>query len=260
MKIKRTGRAVALALISMISARATTVDFTSAEGSADGPLNYDLAWNGSSAFLVDSEAGTLAMQSMINNSRIYNTENLGIHSNYTVAIRFSFNRAVADISNQNVLGILLSDLADEGGERFEMIVQRTGGGGTGGYYRLRCNHQDSEFTTLGLGGTVHETVLGFGSGDDLSDDLWLGMTLSRGADAESWVVSGVLSNMTTGVQVDAYSSTCHTGSYFIGGTVYGGMTGCSLESFTQTANRTVDLFDVSVSDSKTEIPPDENSE
>lgn len=220
-----------------------TVDFTAAEGYSDGTLVANSSWSGHTDATVDSTAGLVQMDGASNYKRVAYNSNLGIADRYTVGAEFSFNRVEgATLSgNMEVFAVEFGDAASTSAGRIAIQLQRLSWNTT--WYRLAFYENSSSVKTSANGSGTTEDNFGFGTGDDLSDDLWISMTLTRGTNASSWTVTGVLSNLTAGTQVLTLpETTIDTDSTYFDGNVYGMMNSVRLESDSQVSNRLVDVF------------------
>ncbi|VGO13043.1 hypothetical protein PDESU_01597 [Pontiella desulfatans] len=245
-------------------AHASVVNFTAAEGySGDGSSwasrldaqtpttgsSWDeTAGSGTGRFRVDSSAGAVHLDGDAGyNKAIYQEALSSSMTEYTVGMKFSFNRDSAQLTTKaNVIAVELTEVAS-GGNRLAMQLERQPNANSG-KYRLSFWENTGSVNTSGNAGWSDETVWGFAdAADTTSDDLWLGMTLYRGADASSWMVSGVLSNMLTGASVEMGTGVVgefDTSSAYFTDDLYALMNSSNKDSEGNFSNRVVDQFSV----------------
>ena len=243
---------------------ASVVNFTAAEGySGDGSswpsrLDAQTPTTGSSwvettggsmgRFRVDSSAGTVHLDGDTGfNKAIYQQALSSSMTEYTVGMKFKFDRDAATInSKRSVFAVELTEAAT-GGNRLAMQLQRQPNANSG-KYRLSFWENTGSVNTSGNAGWSDETVWGFAdAADTTSDDLWLEMTLYRGADASSWMVSGLLSNLTTGASVEMGTGVVgafDTSSAYFTDDLYALMNSSDKDVDGNFSNRVVDQFSV----------------
>jgi hypothetical protein len=164
---------------------------------------------------------------------------------HQVGVKFSFNRAIDPLSAAaDFMSVELTEVASGGG-RIALSLQRQPGANSG-KYKLSFFENSGSSNSSGSAGFSDETVWGFADAADVtSDDLWLQMTVSRGADASSWMVSGVLTNLSTGVSVEMGTGVVgafDTSAAYFTDDLYGLMSSGKLDSDSNISNRVVDVF------------------
>ena len=251
---------IGLGMVAVVfSAHAVVVDFTAAEGySGAGAVEVWKdslhaqnptvgGWTESSwgSFAVDSSAGSVVMDG----TRAYKTavydQGFAVNNVYTVGVGFSFKRVENAVlsDSQEFIALDFTEVADTSGKRIAMQIQRPKWNSA--KYTLSFYENTGSANSSGTGSAVDETALGFGAGDDQSDDLWLGMTLTRGADASSWTAIGVISNLTSGTEVTSYDAgTFDTSSAFFTDDLYGKIGSLKADSDSQVSDRLIDTFEV----------------
>ncbi len=232
--------AIALASASM----AEMVHFTTAEGYVAGALKTHANWAyGDTGFTVNPAGtgtitldGTLASKKAVYSKPFYPT------NTYVAGIQFSFNRTAGATlaAAKDVIAVEFTDVAGVSGTRITMRLQRQLADSA--TYKLAF--MDNSGTTKYATGTLfNESLLGFGASDSSSDKLWLGITLYRGADANSWTATGVISNLTTSTLVSTLNvSAFDTTSTYYTDSIYAVINGSNFEAESFTANRVVDAF------------------
>ncbi|MEA2068508.1 MAG: hypothetical protein U9P12_04845 [Verrucomicrobiota bacterium] len=271
MKIRTTALFAGM-MLAAASTMAVTINFTDAEGySGDGTFVWgsnsrlDIqtptvgSWDETSAntFSVDSTAGivnvdgTKSFKKAIYQEGLTNTNTI-----YQVGVKFSFNRATNQIlSRAGVIAVELTEVAS-GGNRLSLEFERQLGANSG-KYRLNFWENTGSSNTGGNDGWSDETSWGFADAADVeSDPLWLQMTLHRGADASSWLVSGVISNMLTGFAETMPTNTIglfDTSAAYFTDPLYGLINQSDLDATGNFSNRVVDVF--ALGEPEFEIPP-----
>ncbi|MEA2068509.1 MAG: PEP-CTERM sorting domain-containing protein [Verrucomicrobiota bacterium] len=250
---------IGIGIMVVFSAQAVVVDFTAAEGysgtgtvqlwgdslHAQTPTVGDWTESSWGSFAVDSSAGTVALDGTVAYKSAVFNQGLASSEVYTIGAGFSFTRVENAIlsANQELLALDFTEVADTSGNRIAMQIRRPSWNSA--KYQLSFYENTGGANTSGTGTAADETDLGFGVGDDQSDDLWLGMTLTRGADASSWTASGVIINLTTGTEVATYDAgTFDTSSAFFTDDLYGRMGSVKADADTQVSNRVIDTFEV----------------
>lgn len=249
-------------LAAALFAQATVVDFTAAEGYSGAGTTGVWAeslhaqgggkstWIESSwgSFAVDSSAGVVQTVSTGFKKAFYNQALSSGQSAYTVGVKFTFDRDAAQIADQaDLMSVELTESYDPIGNRIALSMQRQKDANSG-KYRLTFYENTGLNNSFGNAGWSDETVWGFAdAADTTSDDLWLEMTVYRGADASSWTVSGLLSNLTTGASVELATTdigSFDTSSAYFSNSLYGGFGNGEHESDGNFSNRVIDQFEV----------------
>ena len=271
MKMKATAL-FAGALLAAASTMATTINFTDAEGySGDGTFVWgsnsrlDIqtptvgSWDETSAntFSVDSTAGIVNVDGTKSFKKVIYQEGLTSTNNiYQVGVKFSFNRATNQISSRaGVISVEFTEVASGGG-RLSLEFERQQNANSG-KYRLNFWENTGSSNTGGNDGWSDESDWGFASASDLeSDPLWLQMTLHRGADASSWLVSGVVSNLLTGYAETMPTNTIglfDTSAAYFTDPLYGLINSSDLDTSGNFSNRVIDVF--AIGEPQFEAPP-----
>lgn len=261
MKMKATAL-FAGAMLAAASTMATTINFTDAEGySGDGTFVWgsnsrlDIqtptvgsTWDETSAntFSVDSTAGSVNVNGTKSFKKAIYQEGLtSTNTIYQVGVKFSFNRATNQISSRaGVIAVEFTEVAS-GGNRLSLEFERQHNANSG-KYRLNFWENTGSSNTGGNDGWSDESDWGFADATDVeSDPLWLQMTLYRGADASSWQVSGVVSNMHTGFSETMPTNTIgvfDTSSAYFTDPLYGLINQSDLDITGNVSNCVIDVF------------------
>ena len=193
-----------------VGAMAELITFTAAEGYADGNLADNANWVMQGAqsptnFIVNSTAGTVTMSPAGYQKAIYQNGMAGGMSSYTVGVGFSFDRLAQSISDTPV--VMSAELTASNNER--VTVQLTRANGTSNYRLTFFSNTGGGIANVNInwtGATANKFGFNDTTSDDSSDDLWLQMDLFRGADSDAWYVVGSISNVTTSLNIVAFTS------------------------------------------------------
>ncbi|VGO13044.1 hypothetical protein PDESU_01598 [Pontiella desulfatans] len=220
--------------------------FTLAEGYVAGNLGANADWGGHGAdFQVNpTNTGIVLLSSSEQFKKAINQIPLTSNEVYSVGIEFAFTRmATNTISQQDVISVEFKETtttANDSG-RTSMQLQRFNNDS----YRLAMVDQSGGGSSFPKSGIFQEGDLGFDTNEtvSVSDDLWLGFTMTRGSSELLWTGVGVISNLTEGTEVVTHPVSFTTSSdLFNDGSLYA-MFGClNYESVSFTSNRVVDRF------------------
>lgn len=224
---------------------AASTDFSSAEGYVSGELRNHTDWGGSTGFTVDTNGtGSVTLDDDSSWNKIIHQAGMSSNETYSVGIRFSFSRdAVALSADKTFLTLELFEEPVTGAGRLAVQVKRLGSNSE--KYKLNFWESTGASSTGGNSAEFDETELGFEDAfDTASDDLWLQLTLTRGADAASWTALGVISNLTAGTEVMRYAPPVFdTSEAYFSNTLYGVILSADRQLNSHVANRVIDRFE-----------------
>ena len=246
-----------LSTLLSISAQTPTSDavqFTSAEGYVDGELGVQTPTVGgwttnSNGFTVNSLTGLLTLNipesSSYRKARFSNVV-AATETSFTIASKFSFSRVLGGVNSnkqQPVVAIGFSDVDAFNGGRLYIQLDRHK---TNETYRLSFGETTGSGNTFEKTGYVAESLLGFGDNDADSDDLWMTMTVTKGADATSWSANIALTNMSTGTEIATKTGiSFDTNDAYFTENLFPVINSSNKESVTNTSNRIIKIFDAS---------------
>jgi hypothetical protein len=224
---------------------AASTAFSSAEGYVSGELRSHPDWGGSPGFAVDTNGtGSVTLDDDSSWNKIIHQTGMSSNETYSVGIRFSFSRdAVALSAEKTFLALELFEEPITGAGRLALQVKRLGSNSE--KYKLNFWESTGASSTGGNSAEFDETELGFDSAADPdSDDLWLQLTLTRGADAASWSAVGVISNLTAGTEVMRYAPPVFdTSEAYFSNTLYGVILSADRQLNSHVTNRVIDRFE-----------------
>ena len=218
---------------------ADTVNFTSAEGYVDGILQRNAKWNGGGdSFTVDSSSGTVTMGNKGWNKSVYRTPLEAGKDSYTVGIAFRFDKGKNPESVKSIMSAEFTTVdSPSGGSRLTLHLNRF----ANGTYRLGVYDSSAPSHLTSNSGAQERQV--FSNGGNTSDELWLEMTVTRGKTADTWDISGVVRNLTTGAMLNSISVSGHkTAAYK--GKFFGALNTLEPEADSFVSNRKITRFEV----------------
>ena len=218
---------------------AEKVNFTSAEGYVNGDLQRNAKWvGGKDSFAVDSSSGAVTYGSKSWDKSVYRTPLEAGKDSYNVGVAFRFDKGKSPASVASVMSAEFTTVESAtGGSRLTLHLSRY----PNGTYRLHV-YDSSAPPRLSAKSGVQERLM-FSSGGNTSDELWMQMTVTRGKTADTWDISGVLSNLTTGAMLNSISVSGHkTAAYK--GKFFGALNTLDAEAESFVSNRKVTCFEV----------------
>jgi len=196
-------------LVSLGGARAVLVDFTSAEGYANGTLNgqtsstpvWVVSSGATTSFTVDAAAGIVSLDPTTSNriagynSAIDFTSGLS----YTTSIDFTFVQSGSTTASSTTLaGLIYAENVNSASVSTTLAGFGRQGSTVDGYRVAFANG------SVGIAGT--SLGIDSASGDVTSDVIRLTYTLQQGASSSTWVGTETIFNVTTNTVVATRSS------------------------------------------------------
>jgi hypothetical protein len=250
MKLKFTFLLVAFLLSGLINTFAQ-IEFTTAEGYVDGELNIQAPTGGmtwtvpATGFLVNATAGTVSIADEAAwGVAKYNQPFSFTTDNFSVAIKFSFDRNDIGAGNQPVIAVRLVDAINSGQTSNQITLE---------FVRVvNTNYRLHGFVKV-PGGTSHsknsanfaESTIGLGEADASSDDLTLKLTIQKGVDKSSWTAMGKLFNGTTEIMSVEFNPFELNDEFHTSASYYPSFIAAKQVADTKIINRTVKTFSVS---------------
>jgi hypothetical protein len=232
--------------------------FTSAEGYAVGALVDNADWGGHNDFTVDpTGTGTVLLPSgSVGFKKALHQTPLTINDIYSVGIEFSFSRTndTVSASQPNLISVEISEVPTVTSDRLAMQLRRKPSPEADEYFLSMVDQIGT--SSFPSSDSFGEAALGFDTNAafSASDSLWLGFTIQRGASASAWSGTGVISNLTTGTEVQSFTVAFDTTEAFFNDiSLYAVVGSVAAEDDTKTSNRVVDRF-VATADVADELP------
>lgn len=228
------------------------VEFSAEQGYAPGDVVGQLGyWSGHAGEnLVDATTNHLVLSSSATatfRQATYSYPLLATNDQIEVGGTFRFNRSTNGTPTKNSTIIFaLKEGVSNGDDNMRVVLNRATTNAP--MFNLGFNENSGGFSFTN-NDSFADSELGFGVGDDLSDELKMSLIVYPGTETNNWSASVVLSNLTTGVEVDRLS--VPAGSFTISESwnsapaLYGNISSGWLEADTLTSNRQVESFYVS---------------
>lgn len=225
------------------------VEFSAEQGYEPGKLfGQETLWTGHDDTLiaVDSSTNYVAISTANTWQQSIYTESPGSNTVTEVGGGFRFQRtAGAAAGFYTTLGFELRDEAALSGSLLRAALIRTTSSNTP--FRIGFADQSGS-SVFENSDAFSESELGFGAGDDQSDDLKLSLKATRGATSNDWTCVLTLSNLTAGTQVSQLTVTnVETTAAFYESDLYGAFTTGNLETDSMVSNRQLESFYISSS-------------
>ncbi|QDT69290.1 hypothetical protein MalM25_22260 [Planctomycetes bacterium MalM25] len=237
------------------TAHATSIystDFTSGSY-ADGSINGQDGWAAAGGGTVISGTGvTSDGYENIVQSASSPASMVAVGETYTSSVTFTYDDNSAGVGNGPHYGAAIYSGTDPSDSQLNMLVRRTGDS-----YRLTLSSDwGGSYGGFGFNQspTFADTTLGFDHdmSDPNSDVLTMSLSLTAGADTDSWTAVGTLYNETTMSQVYQVTLNDIPFDAAAGSTVYGGFGGGQSDNNQTIANRTASAY--SFSSTVSEVP------
>ncbi|MGE4489362.1 MAG: hypothetical protein AB7E95_07460 [Kiritimatiellales bacterium] len=238
-------------IAAVFSTQATVIEFSANEGYTAGDLNGQNNWYETAAgtFSVNTNSsGSVSIDSLgtVYKKAVYQqllAPTQGEGASVGAALSFSRNTTKGASGAVTYFALDFTDTADysTSANRVAVQLQRTDSG-----WRLQFAEELGTDTNYDNADIADESLLGFSTENADSDELWLQMTLYRGANDSSWTASCTLSNMITGQIVSSIDSGPFDLTSDFSDGVYAAMNKCLSNWSAGVTDRTVESFEVSV--------------
>ncbi|MDF7826925.1 hypothetical protein P4B35_23050 [Pontiellaceae bacterium B12227] len=216
--------------------------FTAEEGFLPGSIGDHPDWyDQQSDYQVDTNGtGTIALLGVEGYRKAINQTAFPSNTQYSVGIEFTFDRTFGNANDKHVISIGFKESPTFAGDRVEMQLSH----GVAGFFRLKTANSGPVVGNEKSNG-LKEELLGFDTNETFSasDNLWLGYTITRGADASSWSGSAVLSNLTAGTEIQSFTVAFDTTqNFFTDDSLYAYINSVTDDATALVSNRKVDRF------------------
>lgn len=227
-----------------LNVNATLIEFTADEGFTNGGgLNWHDDWNGSPANTVDTTGtGSAVMSTEGWDFSRYNRGVTGESVSFSSTFRFTHTSGTPS-GIKNVFGVDVCDESTVNSTYLSADFRRAGAH----WYDLKI-FGGNGITGGNDSGGFHESAIGIneGNGDYDSDLLKITTTVTRGTFATDWAMTIVLSNLTTGLEIEALTDTSIAvdAAFHASSVLYGGINSMNSDADSLATGRHVESFEV----------------